>query len=163
MMELWDIYDKNRNRTGKTHERGKPLADGDYHLAVRVWIMNSKGETLISKRHQSKPHPNLWECTGGAVVAGENSLQGALREVKEELGIDLLESNGKLIKSECRDIYNDFMDVWLFKHDVDIKDVILQQEEVSDAKWVNRLELEHLFECGKLVHTLSYFGMIFDE
>lgn len=161
-MELWDIYDKDFNKTGRTHERGKSLSDGDYHLVVHVWIMNSKDDILISKRHPNKHFPNLWECTGGSVLAGESSLQGALRETKEELGIDLLENNGKLIKTERRDIYNDFYDVWLFKQDVNIEDINMQQEEVTDVKWVNRLELKRLFEDDKLVPTIGYFEIIFD-
>jgi 8-oxo-dGTP diphosphatase len=70
-VELWDIYDKNRQKTGKIHERGKPISEGDYHLVVQVWIRNSKGEYLISKRHPNKPHPNLWECPGGSVLKDE--------------------------------------------------------------------------------------------
>lgn len=131
-------------------------------LVVHVWIMNSKDDILISKRHPNKHFPNLWECTGGSVLAGESSLQGALRETKEELEIDLLENNGKLIKTERRDIYNDFYDVWLFKQDVNIEDINMQQEEVTDVKWVNRLELKRLFEDDKLVPTIGYFEIIFD-
>ena len=50
MIELWDILDENGNITGRLHERGKPMVEGDYHLVVHVWIMNHKGEFLISKR-----------------------------------------------------------------------------------------------------------------
>lgn len=46
--------------------------------------MNDNEEFLISKRHEDKPHPNLWECPGGSVLAGEDNLQDALREVSEE-------------------------------------------------------------------------------
>lgn len=157
LVELWDVYDRNRIKTGKKHERGTPLVDGDFHLVVSAWIINSQEEILLTKRHPSKPHPNLWECTGGSVLAGENSFQGAIREVKEEIGIDLSSLNGKKIKSERRDVFNDFYDVWLFNHDFDITDTTLQQEEVSDAKWVTKLELENMYKNDELVPTLSYF------
>ena len=88
MLELWDIYDENRNRTERTHERGKPFSKGDYHIFVCIWIINSRNEILLTKRNPNKtPWGNYWECTAGCVIAGEDSLQGALREVAEEIGI----------------------------------------------------------------------------
>jgi 8-oxo-dGTP diphosphatase len=160
-MEVWDVYDKNRNKKNKIHVRGTPLAVGDYHIVVHVWIRNKKGEILLTKRHQDKPHPNLWECPGGSILAGENSLDGAVREVKEEIGINLSRSNGKLIKSERRDVYNDFYDVWLFNQSIDITKTILQEDEVSDIKWVTKSELESMNNSNCIVPTLSYFKLIF--
>ncbi|PEZ08178.1 DNA mismatch repair protein MutT [Bacillus sp. AFS018417] len=160
-MEVWDIYDKNRNKTNKTHVRGTPLAVGDYHIVVHVWIRNKKDDILLTKRHPDKPHPNLWECSGGSILAGENSLDGAVREVKEEIGINLSRSNGKLIKSERRDVYNDFYDVWLFNQSFEITETILQKDEVSDIKWVTKSELESMYNSNCIVPTLSYFKLIF--
>jgi 8-oxo-dGTP diphosphatase len=160
-MELWDIYDKYRNKTGRIHERGKPIQKGDYHLVVHVWIMNNNDEILVTKRHHKKTHPGLWECPGGSVTKGESSLQGALREVKEEIGIKLSEDNGKLIKSERRDNFNDFYDVWLFNQDFDVTDTILQENEVNDVKWVTQSELDTMFDNDSLVPTLSYYKTLF--
>lgn len=137
-MELWDIYDKNRNKTGEKHERGTPLSKGHYHLVASAWIMNDKGEFLIGKRHEDKKHPNLWECPGGAVLAGETSLEGVLREVKEEIGIDLEGRDYKLLKSERRDEFNDFFDAWLFTRSFELDETTLQPEEVTDVKWVTK-------------------------
>ena len=50
MPELWDIYDKNRNITGKTIARGELMAEDEYHLVVQVWIKNDENKWLISKR-----------------------------------------------------------------------------------------------------------------
>ncbi|MGM0878832.1 MAG: NUDIX hydrolase [Bacillota bacterium] len=160
-MELWDLYDKNRIKTGRIHKRGTPLAEGDYHIVVHVWIRNNKDEILLTKRHQDKTHPNLWECTGGSILVGEDSMEGALREVKEEIGISLLRSNGKLAKSERRDIYNNFCDVWLFDQSFEISETKLQQDEVSDIKWVTRSELDNIYSSNLLVPTLSYYNKIF--
>ncbi|TFJ91873.1 NUDIX hydrolase [Lentibacillus salicampi] len=154
-MELWDVYDGNRHKTGRMHERGTPLPDGDYHLVVNVWIINDKGDFLLSKRHPNKDHPNLWECTGGSVVADETSLEGAMREVSEEVGIDLSDCRGKLMKSERRHDY--FRDVWVFHKNFDIAETTHQPNEVSDAKWVTTQELENMFEKGHIVPGLNYF------
>ena len=162
-MEIWDLYDENRNLTGKTCIRGNSIPDDYYHLVVHVWIRNSKGEYLISQRAENRPtHPLLWECTGGAVVAGENTLQGAIREAKEEVGVDLDISKGKLVFSRIRKIingkkYNDILDAWLFEYDgeVDLKNATT--DEVRDVKWMTKEEIKEFFESGKLVQSLSYF------
>ena len=95
--EIWDLYNENRELLGKDHIRGEQLPIDGYHLVVHVWIRNSKGEYLISQRSANRPtHPLMWECVDGSVVKGEDSLQGALREAKEEVGVDLLPEKVKL-------------------------------------------------------------------
>ena len=72
MGELWDIYDINRKKTGRTAERGVyQLKDGEYHLVVTAIIINSKDELLMSKRAEHKKHGLMWECCGGSVLKGE--------------------------------------------------------------------------------------------
>lgn len=106
MVELWDVLDKSGTVTGRVHERGKPMNKGEYHLEVHVWIENDKGEYLISLRSSNKTSPNMWECTGGNAVAGDDSLTTALKEVKEELGIVLEPQNGRMIRHQlqCRTV-----------------------------------------------------------
>ena len=89
MKEMWDLYDRNRNMLDRKVERGTKLNDDEYHLVSNAWIRNSKGKFLISQRVEWKSHPLMWECTGGSVIMGEDTYQGAIREVKEELGIDV--------------------------------------------------------------------------
>ena len=72
--EIWDIYDSNRKRTGMTHQRTAPFPAGYYHIVVHAWLQNSSGELLITKRAPNKSNPDMWECTGGAVLAGEDSI-----------------------------------------------------------------------------------------
>ena len=87
-MELWDLYDEHRAPLGRTHQRGLPLAPGEYHLAVIVVIVNSRGEVLLTRRSPEKAVcPGWWENTGGAVQAGETSRQAILRELEEETGL----------------------------------------------------------------------------
>ena len=109
-MEFWDLYNDKREKTGRIHERGKALPEGYYHLCVSVWLVNRKGEFLLSQRHPDKEYPLCWECTGGSVLAGESSLDGALREVKEELGITLAPEKGKILFQTRRDQSQDYYD-----------------------------------------------------
>ena len=157
-MEIWDLYDKDGKLTGKDHIRGEKVPDGYFHLVVHVWIKNSKGEYLIAQRAADRPtFPLMWECVGGSVIKGENGLQGAVREVKEEVGIDLSPADGKLVFSRVRKHFNDIFEVWLFDYDGDIDLKNATTAEVAQTAWLNRNEIKSLFEQGKFVNTLDYF------
>ena len=157
-MELWDLYNDKKEKIGITHQRGMPIPKGYYHLCVSIWIINQQGEFLLSQRHPDKDYPLYWECTGGSVLSGESSLDGALREVKEELGILLDARNGKLVYQTRRDDLQDFYDVWVFPYDIEIKDLCLQKTEVIEAKWVDRKGLLELYNSGKLHPLLNYIN-----
>ena len=92
MAEYWDLYDCERKPLGKLHRRGDEIPAGEYHLVAEVWTRDNAGNFLVSRRHPDKPFGLYWECTGGSVVAGEDSLTGAQRELEEELGIRTHES-----------------------------------------------------------------------
>ena len=103
--EIWDLYNENRELLGKDHVRGEQLPIDGYHLVVAVWIRNSKGQYLISQRSANRPtYPLMWECVGGSVVKGEDSLLGAIREAKEEVGVDLMPENGQVLFTKTRKI-----------------------------------------------------------
>jgi isopentenyldiphosphate isomerase len=90
-MELWDVYDKDRNRTNKTMIRGDSFEEGAYHLVIHVCLFNPLGEMLIQQRQETKEDwKNMWDVTvGGSAISGETSQQAAEREVKEEIGYPL--------------------------------------------------------------------------
>ena len=103
-MEWWDLYTRDRQPTGVRHLRGQPLPPDAYHLAVHVWLRGADGRYLLSQRAASRPtFPLLWECVGGAVLAGETGAQAALRETREELGLDLAGCRGGLLCTRTRD------------------------------------------------------------
>lgn len=161
-MELWDILDCNRQKTGKLIARGQPMRQDEYHLVVHVWISNSQGQYLISKRTSNKTYPLMWETTGGSAIAGDSSLQAALREVKEELGIELNPNGGKCIYSYKRQHANfpDFVDVWLFQQEIDITSVVFQADEVCDARWATLEEIKQLIVDGKFVNVFHYIDQL---
>lgn len=157
-MELWDLYTENREPTGRTHVRGEVIPDGYYHLVVHVWIQNSKGEYLISQRAASRPTcPLMWECVGGSVLAGETSLEGALREAKEEVGLDLSPDSGRVILAKTRSSYSDIVDVWLFRYDNDVSLRNATTDEVAQVQWMTPVQVRELLDSGRLVESLGYF------
>ena len=162
-MELWDLYNEQRELTGRDHVRGEEVPQGFYHLVVHIWIRNSKGEYLISQRSADRPaYPLMWECVGGSVTKGEDSLTGALRETKEEVGLTLSPEDGKLVYSVVGRVVNgvkfrDIVDVWLFEYDGPVSLEQATTKEVAQTVWMTKKQIQELFDTGKLVHTLGYF------
>lgn len=142
-MELWDVYDINRNPLHRKHVRGVPMRSGEYHMTAFVWIFNSAGEVLLTKRSPEKmAFPNFWALTGGAVLAGESSLHAARREVREETGIHALEE--EFIPVDTYRRKNCLCDLYFLKKDVPLSEVVLQPGETCDARWVSRKEFEEM-------------------
>lgn len=158
MGELWDIYDLNKKKTGRTAERGVyEFQKGEYHIVVTAIIMNSKNEILISKRASHKKHPLMWECNGGSILVGESSLEGILRELKEELGLEFTKKEAIFLKQIRRDkVIPDFKDLWLFRKDIDIKDVTFPDGEAIEAKWVTIDKFIEMFNENEIVKTVDF-------
>ena len=160
-MELWDLYTANRAPLGRTHRRGEPLPPGGFHLVVHVWLRDSGGRYLLSQRAADRPtFPLMWETTGGSVLLSEDSLEGALREVREELGIDLPPKEGKLLFSRVRDWvdgkrFGDILDVWEFPFEGEA-DLTAAEGEVCDTRWADVTEIGRMLESGEMVGTLGY-------
>ena len=150
-MEIWDLYDRDRRPTGETHERGKPLPEGRYHMVVHVVIFNSKGEMLIQQRQPFKEGwPNLWDITvGGSAVAGDNSRTAAEREVLEEIGLPLDLSGEQPRLTVPFDV--GFDDIYILTRDVDLTKLRLQESEVQAVKWADEAEVLAMLSDGRFI------------
>ena len=158
MKELWDLYDENGNLTGKTLERGNLIPEGYYHLVVHVWIKNKDNLFLISRRDKSREaYPLKLECVGGSVLSGESSLEGALRETKEEVGIDLTNIPGKIIYRKVRHHFRDIVESWLFEYDGEVDLNNATTNEVCEVMWMKYDDIKNSLVSGELVPTLEYF------
>lgn len=93
-MEMWDIYDANKEKTGRLMKKNDwQLKDGEYHLTVLGVIERPDGKFLITQRVMTKAWaPGWWEVSGGAAQAGEESIDAVRREVREETGIDVTDA-----------------------------------------------------------------------
>ena len=110
----------------------------------------------------------MWECVGGSVLKGEESVDGAGREVKEEVGITLDPSKGEKVFSAIRDFidgksFRDIVDVWLFEYDGELQLQNATTDEVADCKWMSYDEIKSLYDSEKLVNTLDYFFDVFSN
>ncbi len=162
-MEQWDIYDINRNKTGRIMNRGEELKNGEYHLAVQVCIFNEKGQMLIQQRQPFESDwSNMWDITtAGSALAGETSQQAAERELFEELGyrIDLTNIRPKFTVN----FDGGFCDIYLIERDVDIEILTLQYEEVQAVKWADREEILEMMDRREFItYYRSFIELMFD-
>lgn len=124
-MEIRDLYDKNRNLTGETIYKGEPIPQGKYIAVVLSFIQNSKGEFLIQKR--SKVKNGKYGSTSGHLETGETSLYGMIREIKEELGLNIKPTELELLNSGRNDKEQLFFDIYYLKKDCNLNNLILQE------------------------------------
>ena len=156
--ELWDIYDKNKCRTGRTMKRNDwILKDDEYHLTVLGGVRNTKGKYLITKRAADKSWaPGWWEVSGGGVMAGEDSADAVKREVLEETGIDVKDAEGGYCFTYHRENPgkgdNYFVDVYRFTLDFDEKDVRPEEDETSGFMLADPEEIKAFADEGIFLH-----------
>ena len=146
MKELRDLYDINSHITEKTYYKGDPIPKGYYPMVVMVVIRNSKGEFLMQKRVPSKGGD--WGVTGGHPKHKETPIEGIISEVKEELGLDF--SNEEFIEYDSGCDGKDCFKMYFVNKDIDIKDIKIQKEELSEVRWFKMDELKHMVEINEL-------------
>jgi len=155
LVEFWDILDVKGNKTGRFHERGKLMKAGEYHLIVSVWIVNSKGEFLVSRRNKNIWHGLKWQATGGCAVNGDNSLTTALKEAQEEIGVILDPKKGQFFSRYYSPHTNgegtSIIDIWLFRQEVDISAIVLCPEETCDAMWATKEKIRQWINYGEFL------------
>ena len=143
--EYFDILDENGNKTGKTKLRSEVHRDGDWHKAIHICIINDNGDILLQRRCASKDsNPNMLDIScAGHLIAGDDSLSGAIRELKEELNLDIKQEQLQYIKTLKRSskytetfINNEFDDLYILRTNKSIDDMKFQEEEISELFFV---------------------------
>lgn len=154
--EKVDIYDENKNKTGKVKIRHKDILEpGEFIIGVQAIIINSKNQILISQRAKNKKVlPLKWECNGGALSSGENILDGLVREIYEELGIYLEKDKAIFLKTAKND--NVFKEIFIFKKDFSIDEINFEDGEAQNAKWVTIEEFVKMFEKEEIVYNVNF-------
>ena len=153
--EFFDVLDENGNKTSKTKLRSEVHRDGDWHKAVHIWIINNNGDVLLQRRCATKDsNPNMLDISSaGHLSAGDDSLTGAIRELKEELNLDVNKEDLKLIKTLKRSskytetfINNEFDDLYILRTDKKLEDMKYQEEEISEIMFVPYKEFKKMVQ-----------------
>lgn len=158
MEEYFDVLDERGKGTGQVCPRSIVHQNGYFHATVHIWVINQTCDILLQKRSSQKDtHPGLWDIScAGHLSDGDRSLDAAVRELKEELGIVVANpsqfqylfqvfssyvSSDQLIKD------NEFSDVYVLRIDNEIATIQFCTEEISEIKYVSPAEF------GKMVST----------
>lgn len=162
-MELWDLYDENRIKLGRTMVRGDKQPEGVYRIVVHACIFNSKGEMLIQQRQPFKSGwSNMWDVTvGGSAVFGDTSQTAVERELLEELGLKT-SFQGVLpaLTVNCDGVFDDFYIA--VRDDIDISTLKLQYSEVQGVKWASCDEIVSMIKDGSFIpYTESFIDLLF--
>ena len=153
--EFFDVLDENGNKTSKTKLRSEVHRDGDWHKAVHIWIINNNGDVLLQRRCATKDsNPNMLDISSaGHLSAGDDSLTGAIRELKEELNLDVNKEDLKLIKTLKRSskytetfINNEFDDLYILRTNKKLEDMKYQEEEISEIMFVPYKEFKKMVQ-----------------
>lgn len=148
--ELFDVVDAQGNPTGQTKARSAVHRDGDWHRAINVWVINPDHEILFQRRAADKDsYPGLLDVScGGHIVAGEDSITTAIRELKEELNLDAtpseltyLDTDRTATRPAPDFINNSFNDLYLLHTQKTLDELHPQPEEVSELIFLSPQEL----------------------
>lgn len=156
-MEVWDVYDINRNKIqGRTSVRGSDdMTDDEFHLVIFAVVCDSEGNLLCSMRDRNKMFGGTWEFCGGSALSGESSRQAAERELLEETGLDVEGCEGEIVATATK--YwkgsNWFYDVWLFRCDFDVGNLVAQRGEVE------RIEKHNIEEVRRFLKEKNFTGI----
>ena len=161
-METFDVYDKDRLKTGRTFVRGEQQPEGCLRIVVHICIINREGEMLIQQRQSfRKSWADMWDVSvGGGVRSGETSCQAAERETAEELGLKFDFSDMRPVLTV--NFAHGFDDYYIVRSDPDISSLSLQQEEVKDAMWASKEKIFSMIDAGSFIpYHKSLIDLIF--
>ena len=171
MEELIDVLDENGNKTGIIKTRKEVHTTGEWHKVAFIFVVNSKGEIILQKRSSKKTtNANKWTASAsGHLTAGDSDIEGALRELEEEIGVKAKPDELKYLftakhKGKIDDKnFSHIQDIYVLYKDVNIDELVLQEEEVSETKYVYYKDFEKMIkeENDELVkHNEIYLGVL---
>ena len=156
-MEYFDIVDEYGVPTGETVSRETAHREGIRHRTAHVWIVRKTDSggylALLQKRSlQKDSFPGMYDTSSaGHIPAGEETLHSALRELKEELGIEATPgqfSYAGMFQIQYEKVFhehifrdNEIASVYVYQEPVAIEDLTLQESEVSEVRWFDLNEV----------------------
>lgn len=151
--EFIDILDKHGNLTGEVKLKSEAHSKGLFHATAHIWFYTLKGNVLLQQRAFSKKNfPGLWDVSvAGHVSAGESIIDSAIREVKEELGLNISKNDLKKIGThKCIQNHSEnfidceFHHIYISKLNCPIESLTLQKSEVNDVKLISIKDFEQI-------------------
>lgn len=153
--EFVDIFDEYGSPTGEVKLKSEAHTKGLFHSTAHIWFYTSEGNILFQQRSFSKKSfPGLWDVSvAGHVSAGEKIIVSAVREIKEEIGLDVSKSDlkkigiHKCIQNHTENFIDcEFHHIFISKLNCSIESLTLQETEVNDVKLISIKNFEAVLE-----------------
>jgi Isopentenyldiphosphate isomerase len=151
-MELLDIVDEYGIPTGQTVKREEAHMHGTRHRTSHVWLFRVKNgvlQVLLQKRSLDKDsYPGCYDISSaGHIPAGSGFLESALRELKEELGVEA-EANELVYcgqrRFEIHEVFhekefwdNQISNIYVLQREAEASEFKLQMSEVDTVLWTD--------------------------
>jgi isopentenyldiphosphate isomerase len=138
--EIFDVVNERDEVIGQ-QSRSEVHRLGLMHRAVHVLVFNAAGQVFLQKRSMKKDRqPGLWDSSAsGHVDAGEDYDACAVREVREEIGLQLPQPPKRLFKLPAS-AETDQEHVWVYRHEAE-GPFLLDPEEIERGGWFGRREV----------------------
>lgn len=138
--ELLSVVDED-DQVINTLPRHIIHASGLCHRAVHILVFNQEDKLFLQKRSMKKDlNQGLWDTSAaGHVDSGEKYLQAAIRETKEELGVDIKNSLSLIFKLlPTKELGMEFIEVYRCQHDGPFT---LNSNEIDAGEWFSTKEI----------------------
>ena len=172
MEEMLDVLDENGIKTGEILTRKEVHKQGLWHKIIAIAIIDENSQILMQQRSFTKDtNPGKWDISAaGHVSAGQTPLEASVREINEEVGIEVGENDLTYIltykkESYVREDYKDkqIFDCYIAKvKEINMNDIILQESEVADAKLVTKEEFKKMVETGNMVKRPEFYKALIE-
>jgi isopentenyldiphosphate isomerase len=132
--EIFDVVNERDEVIGR-QPRGEVHRLGLMHRAVHVLVYNAAGQVFLQKRSMKKDRqPGVWDSSAsGHVDSGEDYDACAVRELREEIGLQLAEAPKRLFKlAACTE--TDQEHVWVYRCEAE-GPLRLDPEEIEEGAW----------------------------
>ena len=169
-MEYLEVLDEHGNLIGNKKLREEIHRDGDWHKTVHIWIMNENKEFLVQRRSLNTSSPNKLDIScAGHLKPDETSIKGAIRELKEELNIEVKEDDLKFIntlkrRSDLRENYDnrEFTDLYTLHTNLSVEEMTFQKEEMTEIIYVSYEKFKEIVQNRKLLSEED-FNIVFEK
>lgn len=155
---MLDLYSESGEALGQTASRDHAHTEGLWHRTVHVWVQNPQGQVLLQQRSNLKDtNPGLWDVSAaGHISAGQSTIDAALRELEEELGLVILEDELRplfTVKHVYRSPDGTIMDyehqeVFLVQKEVKLTELLCDPAEVQAVAWISVEDLQKHVQAG---------------
>ena len=148
--EYLQIFNQERKPLPQKIKRDQKndLPIGEYSMIVLVIIENSKGEYLMQLT--SKEKDSVLALAGGYVLFGETGEVAIMRELKEEMNLEI---KGNITFIGYKLGKKIILEVYYIREDIDIDKLVLKKDEVEKIFWIKENKISELVKNNKLRNT----------